>query len=234
MKKLNLVLILVALPIITFAQSGRVQDMVDPFNTNTSLIYGKGNEKINGSPFLYEYWSRLEVLTKKDKMITFDKGKLDVCSQKILFEKDGKEQWLQDNHVKQVSLLNADGSKEVYYRAALDGETVYLRHLVEGNQSLFVHYQINIVKPKQNFEQGYGSSSSTKKAYFSKIKTNYLVSADGLSFKLLKTKKKQAHEAFPAQYHSEIKSLIKKEKLSLKNESDVISLVEKINGIIQQ
>ena len=183
---------------------------------------------VQGSPYLSETWIKGEVkLTNGDTYKDIDL-KYDLLVGELFFKnaqnemmsfvipvKEFKLSRQGDNEVKSMFFRNgykpADGGTlQTFYQVLSDGETALLKRLAK---------RVAEVKP-------YGSATTIKT--IEEVQSYYIIK-NGLPVKVKKDKKTML--AMLGDYNSELLAFIKENKLTLKAETDLVSVMNYYNSL---
>src|SRR5918993_3908027 len=213
MKQL-LILLAVLVSLSTFSQN----ILFDP--VSNKVFNPDKYSSVSGSPFVVDKWQKGSVTTAKgiykDLLL-----KLDAYSNTVLFNKDDQAYEFQDP----VTMFTIEASKDTQvFRKGLTGPSLkpeqFVQVLVDGKTSLY-RSDIKLFAEINQINKGLVKSFTTS--------TRYFLVKDG-TVQLIKLNKSELL-AMLADRRSELETTISKEKLDLRRQSDVVSLVKTYNSL---
>lgn len=191
----------------------------------------KGSEQpyVKGTPYLTEFYKEAEISDYKN--VNIPPLRYNAFKDEMEFERAGEIYYV-PKKIGMVVVLNSLGNKEVYKNLRyLDGNRQNAGFLIEvfnedGEYSLYKKESVKYVESKDAFT----SYVSERPAEFVRNKSEfYLVNNDFLG-KKIPSRRKELLNLFPDD-QDEILEFIKKNKISISKEADLIKLVRYLNTL---
>lgn len=198
--------------------SGMMLDDVNgrPFVTGAA-------EEIEGSPFLYEEWRRGNVLFGNARLAYQVRLKFSVYSHQVFFERNGQMMAFMEE-VKEFSIGKDSAQKQdaqLFRRGypAIDEQTEKsFYEVLAGDSIQLLKARVRKVEEFQNYNE-------SKKRRFAEITILYVFIPSANSMIKIKKDKKSLQAALPA-LSGKIEQIIKQYELRIKDEADLIRLIE--------
>lgn len=174
---------------------------------------------VKGSAFLYDKWIAGSATTLKGRYINLEL-KLDAYSNTLYFNKDGEPYEFQENELSFILMPTVtDSSSYQYYKKGISGSGLkadqFVQILFEDRLSLYKS-DIKLLSEVNEINAGLVKVFNTASRYFL-MKDNTL--------QLIKLNKKEVFEIIKDK-EDKIQSYIKDNNLSVKKETDLISLLK--------
>ena len=179
----------------------------------------KKNDNLIGHPYVYEKWARAEVNFDQEGVVALENVKIDILNNYLEVKIDGVEKILDKDHFSSLKIANPEDGEMLEFVNAED-------YSVEGNQlqgflkrrkaenfEVLTHYRARISSVGRSDISDYKSKMRLTK------KTRTYLSKDGNLVRI--KKKKDLYKVF-TKNPKKLKSYIKKNNLSHKNESHLV------------
>lgn len=200
---------------------------------DNSIIYNNTYAGVKGSPFLFDYWSIGELVLIKDNSYIDVKMKYDMVEDNVLVQNNsGKSIYPTKAIVKSFHLMDSSGHTYNYINIALAD---YSSNLIENSGFVELLYDGTndlIVKRKKFLKhidaQGGYSENKSYDEFRNSPSEYYWINKEGIAIELKRGKNnilKLLDET------GDLASYVKKEKLNLKKEKDIILLFAYIDSI---
>lgn len=228
MKNLLLAFALILFTPFAFAQLGgaggdfaTITDLIDPSAANTDLLYGKKSNVV-GSPFWGDEWQKGYVKLKSGQQVEEMEMKYDLYNDVLIVKLDEKSGSMGLLPLSEFTL--GDLIFKPYILGSLPKER-FAQVLFEDDKATFVKQgKVTLVKGDAHAQQGgYGESKAMKDQL--KRANIYWVMVDGAKFRQVKLGKSFIKDVLPDQ-QSKLLAYAKKEKLKLKDEIDIVRLLQ--------
>jgi hypothetical protein len=221
------ILFLVVIPLLAQSQVSQnaryISDIVDPSMINTELFYEGKYKEISGSPYLEKEMKKGVIILKdnrkvEDVMIRYnayedalmyqiEEDKVTLLDPPVI---NGFEYHKNDKVFKYISISILEGKRHFY-------EVIY-----EGKSTLVVQHRIKLTE-KTNNAGSYGASDMQGSA-FKQSDIYFLMDTTGKSSEVNLTKKSLISAL--GSHAEELQTFIKKNKLKVKENTDLIRLLE--------
>ena len=218
----------------SFAQLGNstsgstsVTDVIDPSYQNTGLRYAERFKEVEGSPYLFDTWKSGELVTSVGKKVEGLTLKFDAYSNILVLQKEEEEVALMDGAISEFSLFDLEGKQMLFRKFPLGkmGKQVFAQILFYGKLILVKHHKVSRVR-KENNSGGYGDAGNMKETeHFSHTNVYYIKQKESDTFEPFKPNRKAMLKMLP-DHQDEITSYMKKEKLKLKDDDEIIQLLQ--------
>lgn len=180
---------------------------------------------IDGSPYINEIFAQA-LITPINKVFMV---RYDAVSDHMEVSKDGNEILIIDKKVKDYSILFVNEDKKYVILSDNNQMGYFIEIKKLDNVSLYKKEE----KTYHEKEAANSSYQKAKPAYFSNLKILYYLklSEDNSELLELSSSKSSLFKLFP-KHKNDLKTYIKKEKINLKEEKDIIKITEYINQLL--
>ncbi len=210
-----------------------VMDIVDPNGLNQELTFANKYSDMQGDPFMLKIWGVGSVTTNQGKQIPNVNINVDLYANEVIVKLDQKEFILSTESFESAAIRTENG-REIQldlYQLPQQIEPKFVEVLYEGKSKLIKWEEVQIRKMENN-AGGYSGSSNTSKEVQKLFRSihYYLQKPDEETLIEVSSNKKDLLDIM-ADHADPIKRYIKKEKLKLKQEEDLVQLVQHYDKI---
>jgi hypothetical protein len=223
----RLMMLLVFIPLLSKSQISQnvryLSDIIDPTMINSTLFYAGKYKEIAGSPYLEKEIQKGIIILKDDRKVENVMIRYNAFEDALLYQIGEDQITMLDPPVINGFEYRKNGNVVKYISISiLEGKRHFYEIIYAGKSTLVVQHQIKLTK-KTNNAGSYGASDMQGSAF--KQSDNYfLMDATGKSSEVNLTKKSLISAL--GLHEEELQAFIKKNKLKVKENTDLVRLME--------
>ncbi len=223
----QLMLLLVFIPLLAKSQVSQnaryIADIVDPSMTNSELFYASKYKEISGSPYIEKEMQKGTIILKDNRKVEDVMIRYNAYEDALLYQIDKDQVTMLDPPViNGFEYRNNDKVFTYISISILEGKRHFYEVIYEGKSTLVVQHRIKLTE-KTNNAGSYGASDMQGSA-FKQSDIYFLMDATGKSSEVNLTKKSLISAL--GSHDEELQAFIKKNKLKVKENTDLIRLLE--------
>lgn len=192
---------------------------------STARTFDNRYEGVKGFPTLFEKYVTADIRLSDGKRFHYKAGNLDLINQELVIVKNNQEWILSKSVVRSFTFFDGKDSLRFVKMSDLGNKEVYFQQLVSGNIELLKLHTKTFVKADY---QGAYSADRTYDEF--KNGKKYFLKLPEEKVGEIKTKK-DLQKLLP-QHQEWVETFIKQNRIDMKEESHLISLIENLNAAI--
>ncbi len=223
----RLMIFLVFIPLLSKSQTSQnaryISDIIDPSMVNSELFYSGKYKEISGSPFIEKEMQKGAIILRDDRKVENVMIRYNAYEDALLYQIEEDQITMLDPPVINGFEYHKSDKVITYISMSiLEGKRHFYEVIYEGKSTLVVQHQIKLTK-KTNNAGSYGANDMQGSA-FKQADNYFLMDSTGKSSEVNLTKKSLI--AALGSHEEELQAFIKKNKLKVKENTDLVRLLE--------